>query len=49
MENASKALLIVASTLVGIMLISLMVYLFGNFKAELSKKSQTERIILLSL
>lgn len=33
MENASKALLIVASTLVGIMLISLMVYLFGNFKA----------------
>lgn len=31
MENASKALLIAASTLIGIMILSLMVYLFGRF------------------
>ena len=47
MENASKALIMAASILIGIMIISLAVYLFATFgatSAELHEQMQTDRV-----
>ncbi len=47
MENASKALIMAASILIGIMILSLMVYLFTTFgatSAELHKQQATDRL-----
>ena len=47
MENASKALIMAASVLIGIMILSLAVYLFTTFgatSAELHKQIQTDRV-----
>lgn len=47
MENASKALIMAASVLIGIMILSLAVYLFTTFgatSAELHQQIQTDRI-----
>lgn len=47
MENASKALLMAASVLIGILILSLAVYLFTSFattSAEINKKNAKEQI-----
>lgn len=47
MENASKALLIAASVLIGILIISLAIYLFvsfGNTSAQVHKQNEVQQI-----
>ncbi len=47
MENASKALIMAASVLIGVMILSLAVYLFATFgatSAELHEQIQTDRV-----
>lgn len=47
MENASKALIMAASVLIGILIVSLAVYLFASFattSAEINKKNEKEQI-----
>ena len=48
MENASKALIMAASVLLGIMLLSIAVYLFsifGGFSSEIANKLSEKEVI----
>ena len=47
MENASKALLMAAGVLIGILILSLAVFLFANFgsaSAEINRQNEIKRI-----
>ena len=44
MENASKALLMAASMLIGLLIISLAVYLFATFGAQAAQMQREEEI-----
>ena len=44
MENATKALLIAASMLIGIMVVSIAVYLFATFGAQAKETSEQRKI-----
>lgn len=48
MENASKALILAAGVLIGVLIISLAVYLFADFgstSAEINKQNEKQKIV----
>ena len=52
MENASKALIMVAGVLIGIMVLSLAVYLFVNFgstSAQMHQQKEQDQLMSLSI
>ena len=48
MENASNALIIAGGVLIGVLILSLAVYLFADFgstSAEINKKTQEQQLV----